>query len=66
MSLEEGSSSMPKEWRYALSHPKDLILGDLEQGVKTLSSINLFKILLLFLKLNQKVLRMQKMMSFGF
>ena len=33
---------MTKEWRYALSYPKDLILGDLEQGVKTRSFINLF------------------------
>jgi len=39
---EDGSSSMPKEWRYAPSHPKDLILGDPEQGVKTRSSLNLF------------------------
>ena len=39
---EDGSSSMPKEWRYAPSHPKDLILGDPEQGVKTRSSLNLY------------------------
>ncbi|KAA0032787.1 retrovirus-related Pol polyprotein from transposon TNT 1-94 [Cucumis melo var. makuwa] len=29
---EDDSSSMPKEWRYAPSHPKDLILGNSEQG----------------------------------
>ena len=33
---------MPKVWRYASSHPKNLIIGDPEQGVKTRSFINLF------------------------
>ena len=39
---EESSSSVPKVWRYASSHPKDLIIGHPKQGVKTRSSINLF------------------------
>ena len=30
---------LPKEWRYAHSHPKDLILGDPSQGVRTQSSL---------------------------
>ncbi|KAL6975679.1 hypothetical protein U1Q18_024474, partial [Sarracenia purpurea var. burkii] len=25
------NSALPKEWRYARGHPKDLILGDLSQ-----------------------------------
>ena len=62
---EDGSSSMTKEWRYALCHPKDLILGDLEQGVKTRSFINLFNNLALVSQI-KPVLRMPKMMSFGF
>ena len=31
--------TLPKEWRYALSHPKDLILGDPSHGISTRSSI---------------------------
>ena len=38
----EGSSYMPKEGRYALSHSKNLSFGELEQGVNTHSSIILF------------------------
>ncbi len=30
---------MPKEWRYAYGHPKDLIIGDPSQGVRTRSSL---------------------------
>ena len=54
---EEGSSSMPKEWRYALSHPNDLILGDPEQGVKTRSSINLFNNLAFISQIEPKSLK---------
>ena len=57
---------MPKVWRYASSHLKDLIIGDPEQGVKIRSSINLFNNLALVSQLNPKVLRMPKVMSFGF
>ena len=39
---EESSSSVPKVWRYASSHPKDLIIGHPKQGVKSRSFINLF------------------------
>ena len=45
---------MTKEWRYALSHPKDLIIGDLEQGVKTCSFINLFNNLAFVSQIEQK------------
>ena len=54
---EESSSSMSKEWRYALSHPKDLILGDLEQGVETRSSINLFNNLAFVSQIEPKSLK---------
>ena len=54
---EEGYSLMPKEWRYVLSHPKDLILGDLEQGVKTRSSINLFNNLVFVSQIEPKSLK---------
>ena len=30
--------TLPKEWRYVSSHPKDLILGDPSKGVTTRSS----------------------------
>ena len=37
---DEGTSqTLPKEWRYISSHPKDLILGDLSRGVTTRSSL---------------------------
>ena len=39
---EDGYSSLPKEWRYAPSHPKNLILSNPKQCVKTRSSLNLF------------------------
>ena len=54
---EEGSSSLPKEWRYALSHPKDLILGNPEQGVKTRSSLNLFSNLAFVSQIEPRSLR---------
>ena len=67
MKRRKNSSSVPKGRRNASSHPKDLIIGDPEQRVKTRSSINLFNNLVFFFsKLNQKVSRMPKMMSFGF
>ena len=28
----EPTQSLPKEWRYAKGHPKDLILGDVSKG----------------------------------
>ena len=60
---EESSSLVPKEWRYASSHPKDLIIGDPEQGVKTRFSINLFNNLAFVSQIEpKKSLRM----SFGF
>jgi len=30
---------LPKDWRYATSHPKDLILGDVSKGVTTRSKL---------------------------
>ncbi|KAH9668310.1 Integrase catalytic domain-containing protein [Citrus sinensis] len=36
---EGASQSLPKEWRYVSSHPKDVILGDPSQGVTTRSSL---------------------------
>ncbi|KAH9769987.1 Integrase catalytic domain-containing protein [Citrus sinensis] len=33
------SQSLPKEWRYVSSHPKDVILGDPSRGVTTRSSL---------------------------
>ena len=39
MEQQEGTSqTLPKEWRYVSSHPKDLILGDPSRGVTTISS----------------------------
>jgi len=31
----EPQEVLPREWRYSSSHPKELILGDLSEGVKT-------------------------------
>ncbi|KAH9680653.1 Integrase catalytic domain-containing protein [Citrus sinensis] len=36
---EGTSQTLPKEWRYVSSHPKDVILGDLSRGVTTRSSL---------------------------
>ncbi|KAH9697748.1 hypothetical protein KPL71_023737 [Citrus sinensis] len=37
---QEGiSQTLPKEWRYVSSHPKDVILGDPSRGVTTRSSL---------------------------
>ena len=33
------SPTLPKEWRYVSSHPKDVILGDPSRGVTTRSSL---------------------------
>ena len=43
--------------KYASSHPKDLIIGDLEQGVKTRSSINLFNNLAFVSQIEPKSLK---------
>ena len=34
---EPQDSNLPKNWKYAQSHPKDLIIGDTSQGIKTRS-----------------------------
>ncbi|KAH9716801.1 hypothetical protein KPL71_021583 [Citrus sinensis] len=40
MEQHEGTSqTLPKEWRYVSSHPKDVILGDPSRGVTTRSSL---------------------------
>ncbi|KAH9716703.1 hypothetical protein KPL71_021554 [Citrus sinensis] len=40
MEQQEGiSQTLPKEWRYVSSHPKDLILGDPSRGITTRSSL---------------------------
>ena len=31
-------SELPKEWRFALNHPRDLIIGDPSQSIRTWSS----------------------------
>ncbi|KAH9697694.1 Integrase catalytic domain-containing protein [Citrus sinensis] len=36
---EGTSQTLPNEWRYVSSHPKDVILGDLSRGVTTRSSL---------------------------
>ncbi|KAH9699792.1 Integrase catalytic domain-containing protein [Citrus sinensis] len=36
---ESISQTLPKEWRYVSSHPKDVILGDPSRGVTTRSSL---------------------------
>ncbi|KAH9794255.1 hypothetical protein KPL71_004834 [Citrus sinensis] len=36
---EGTSQTLPKEWRYVSSHPKDVILGDPSRGLKTRSSL---------------------------
>ncbi|KAH9744422.1 Integrase catalytic domain-containing protein [Citrus sinensis] len=36
---EGTSQTLPKEWRYVFSHPKDVILGDPSRGVTTRSSL---------------------------
>ena len=33
------SPTLPKEWRYVSSHPKDVVLGDPSRGVTTRSSL---------------------------
>ena len=34
------SQPLPKDWRYAISHPKDLIIGDVSKGVSTRSKLH--------------------------
>ncbi|KAH9696622.1 hypothetical protein KPL71_023234 [Citrus sinensis] len=36
---EGTSQTLPKEWRYVSSHPKDVILGDHSRGITTRSSL---------------------------
>ena len=36
----ELSQPLPKDWRYATSHPKDLIIGDVSKGVITHSKLH--------------------------
>ena len=36
----EPSQPLPKDWRYATSHPKDLIIGDVSKGVSTRSKLH--------------------------
>ena len=38
-SKEDLNTSLPKDWRYASSHPKDIIIGDTQQRIKTRSSL---------------------------
>ena len=33
------NSDLPKEWRYAKSHPQDLIIGDISKGISTKSAL---------------------------
>ena len=33
---------LPKDWRYATSHPKELIIGDASKGVTTCSKLHDF------------------------
>ena len=63
---QEGiSQTLPKEWRYVSSHPKDLILGDPSRGITTRSSLrNTCEHAAFISQLNQNLLRMRKMMSF--
>ena len=37
---EESSQPLPKDWRYATNHPKELILGDVSNGVTTRSKLH--------------------------
>ena len=36
--VNKDHTDIPKEWKYVASHPKDLIIGDPSQGVRTRSS----------------------------
>ena len=36
------SQPLLKDWRYATSHPKDLIIGDVSKGVTTCSKLHNF------------------------
>ena len=38
---EDKDKDLPKAWSYANAHPKELIIGEENQGVKTRSSFNL-------------------------
>ena len=36
----EQSQPLPKDWRFATNHPKDLIIGDVSKGVTTRSKLH--------------------------
>ena len=36
----ETTQPLPKDWRYATNHPKDLIIGDVSKGITTRSKLN--------------------------
>jgi len=36
----EPTQPLPKDWRYATNHPKDLIIGDVFKGVTTRSKLH--------------------------
>ena len=38
----EPSQSLPKDWRYTTSHPKELIISDVSKGITTRSKLHDF------------------------
>mgnify|MGYP003703366605 CR=1 FL=1 len=40
----ENESNLPKEWKYAHGHPKDLIIGDAAEGIKLVPLLKIFVI----------------------
>ena len=51
----EPTQPLPKDWRFASNHPKDLIIGDVSKGITTRSKRHdLCEILLLFHILSPK------------
>ena len=36
--VSKDHADLPREWRYVTSHPKELIIGDPSQGIRTRSS----------------------------
>ena len=39
ITIEQQDQELHKGWKYAYSHPKDLIIGDITQGIRTRSSL---------------------------
>ena len=37
---EEPTQLLPKDWRYSINHPNDLIIGDVSKGVTTRSKLH--------------------------